>query len=97
MAKISRLLIETIEDAEIACHRPTKEDLNDYYRDQREAKGDIAGTRIDLFDRLFVHVRNLEDDDGLIPEDGKDRIPDDVKDSFILKHIEYKRLDLKNS
>jgi len=97
MAKISKLLIERIEDAEIACNRPTKQDLNEYYRDQRDAKGDIAGTRIELFDRIFAYVNNLEDDDGLIPEDGKERIPDDVKDSFILKHIEYKRLDLKNS
>lgn len=83
-------------DAAFVLRNPTDQEYNDYYAERFE-KNNIVRARAALFDELLVEVENLEDDDGVIGIEQKDRIPAKLKAEAVFIAFDRDEVDLKNS
>jgi hypothetical protein len=94
MAKLgNEIQIKIGEDGLIVLRQPTNREWNAFeaerYQLRRNKIQDNASkARVALFDTLVVKIENVEDDQGPITLETKDRIPDRRKAEMIFKALE---------
>lgn len=90
------------EDGLIVLRRPTNAEWNKFEADRyplHRNKVTNAGleARCALFDKLLVEVENVEDNQGPITVEGKDRIPNSMKGEIIFQAFESgSEVEVKN-
>ena len=104
MAKLSKgVEVKVGTDGLIILREPTNKEWNDFEADRypvgkRNRMRDNSGAaRADLFDKLVQKIENLEDGDGPITLETKDRIPARLKGQIIFDAFETGiEVDVKN-
>ncbi len=96
--------IKVGSDGLIVLREPTNKEFNDFQADRyplgrrNQMKDNSGQARMALFDRLVIKIENIEDNDGAITLDTKDRIPARVKGQIIFDVFESGQdVDIKNS
>lgn len=97
MAKFGKeIRVGILPDGEITLRRPDNRERSAHLVSLLDSKEEEKA-RVAFFDTLFLKVAGCEDETGPIPEDGKERIPADLKAEVILKFVENSgRIFLKN-
>lgn len=91
------------DDGRIVLREPTNREWNEFQQDRypvgkrNQLKDNSGPARVVLFDKLVVRIENIEDDQGAITLDSKDRIPDRIKGQIIFDAFEASSdVDIKN-
>ncbi len=89
------------EEVLFTFREPTNEELNDFLTSRFELKGKgpkdtSVAARCDFFDLLLVKVENLEDEQGEVTPERKDRIPSNWKQDMIMQLFEATEINVKN-
>ena len=104
MAKLSKEIeIKIGADGLLVLREPSNAEWNEFTADRypvgkRNRLKDNSGVaREALFDLLMVKIENIEDDDGAITLETKDRIPGRLKAQIIFEAFESNQdIDVKN-
>ena len=99
------IVVAVGKHGEIHLRRPVAKELNAFDKQSHPTsrkglqpeKANPNGARVTLFNAIFLKAVKCTDDDGNIPENGVDRIPDDYKSYIIIQFVQSKEnVDLKN-
>jgi hypothetical protein len=103
MAKLNgEIEVKVGDDGLIALRNPTNKEWNDfeaarYPLSRNKIKNHALEARAELFDRVVVRIENIEDDQGPITLETRDRIPNRIKSSIIFRTFETdEEIDVKN-
>ena len=99
-----QITVQVGDDGVITLREPTAKEINEFqsraYPVRNARKGKISTNasdhRVKFFDEIFIGVENCENEQGPIPADGKDRIPERYKNEIILHYVEKVDIDIKN-
>ena len=99
----NEIKVDAGDDGHVVLREPTAREWNNY----TAAKGQLRGQRYidktsqargDLFDKIVMNIEGIEDDNGPITMETKDRIPLRLKSQIIFKAFEEEdAIDVKNS
>ncbi|MDD5774362.1 MAG: hypothetical protein PHS64_00290 [Candidatus Omnitrophica bacterium] len=91
------------DDGRIVLREPSNREWNEFQSERypvgrrNQMKDNSGPARVALFDKLVVKIENLEDDQGVITIDSKDRIPARIKGQIIFDAFEAASdVDIKN-
>ena len=103
MAKLNgEIEVKVGDDGLIALREPTNREWNDfeaarYPLSRNKIKNHALEARADLFDKLVVRIENIEDDQGPITLETKERIPDRKKGAIVFQVFEADaEIEVKN-
>ena len=95
-------VISVGEDGEIEFREPTNKEWNNFsaarYPVQRggKVKDNSTQARVDLFDLLVIRIERVEDAQGPITVETKDRLPIRIKTAAIFEAFEATDVEAKN-
>jgi len=91
------------EDGKIILREPTNKEWNDFQSERypvgrhNKMKDNSGPARVALFDKLLIKIENIEDDQGVIALETKDRIYARLKGQIIFDAFESgQEVDVKN-
>lgn len=104
MAKLAKdVEVRIGTDGLIILREPTIKEWNEFTSERypvgkrNQMKDNSSAARLSLFDKLLIRIENIEDDQGVITLETKDRIPARMKVQIIFDAFESGQdVDVKN-